>query len=379
MSTRILDRSRDLRRSDRGIVLNLEARASTDNSLQERECELVRDRTIRPLIATKKIAAALAAVSRENLSRANLMAVTGHDLKQPLQVLCMILDLLESNQVSAEGKKRAQIAQESIARISAGLDELALASSVGHAFHTPCPLTFPISDILLLTKATWSQHAAQKNVRLHVVQSTAYVTSDAVMLTTVIGNLVGNAIKYAVNGKVLVGCRRRGDDLLIQVLDSGLGIPGDRLKTIFDAFHQQNTEAEGVGLGLSVVRSTAAALGHRVDVRIDGRPRHGFYRVRTRSTSPSMTDRRKTGSGIQPQTIKKETDLEMAQRHVRGGERRVKKQENVVAMLKARQLPSERDEELLVLFEKSHVTQAEHLETLLADDERAKVRKSHEL
>jgi hypothetical protein len=92
-----------------------------------------------------------------------------------------------------------------------------------------------------------------------------------------------------------------------------------------------------------------------------------------------MTDRRKTGSGIQPQTIKKETDLEMAQRHVRGGERRVKKQENVVAMLKARQLPSERDEELLLLFEKSRITQAEHLETLLADDERAKVRKSHEL
>lgn len=252
--------------SDRKIVLNLDTRAPLDNSLQEREVELVRAGRISPSIATKKIAAALAAVSRENLSRANLMAVTGHDLKQPLQVLCMVLDLLESNQISAEGKNRARLAQESIARISAGLDALALASSVGHAFHTPCPLTFPISDILLLTKATWSQHAAQKNVRLHVVQSTAYVTSDVVMLTTIIGNLVGNAIKYAVNGKVLVGCRRRGNELSIQVIDSGLGIPDDRLKTIFDVFYQQDTEAEGVGLGLSVVRSTAAALGHRVDV-----------------------------------------------------------------------------------------------------------------
>ena len=246
--------------------MNLDARASLDNSLQEREFELVRDRKISPSTTTKKIAAALAAVSRENLSRANLMAVTGHDLKQPLQVLCMILDLLESNQVSAEGKNRARLAQESITRISAGLDALALASSVGHAFHTPCPLTFPISDILLLTEATWSQHAAQKNVRLHVVQSSAYVTSDVVMLTTIIGNLVGNAIKYAIHGKVLLGCRRRGDELLIHVLDSGPGIPSDRLKTIFEAFYQQDTEAEGLGLGLSVVQSTAAALGHRVDV-----------------------------------------------------------------------------------------------------------------
>ena len=86
------------------------------------------------------------------------------------------------------------------------------------------------------------------------------------MLTTIIGNLVGNAIKYAVNEKVLVGCRRRGDELLIQVLDSGLGIPDDRLKTIFEAFYQLDTEAEGLGLGLSVVRSTAAALGHRVGI-----------------------------------------------------------------------------------------------------------------
>jgi hypothetical protein len=92
-----------------------------------------------------------------------------------------------------------------------------------------------------------------------------------------------------------------------------------------------------------------------------------------------MTDRRKTGSGVQPQMIKKETDLEMAHRHVQGGELRVKKQESVVAMLKARKLPSERAEELLVLFEKSHVTHAAHLEILLADDELAKVRKSHEL
>ena len=92
-----------------------------------------------------------------------------------------------------------------------------------------------------------------------------------------------------------------------------------------------------------------------------------------------MTDRRKTGSGVQPKMIKKETDLEMAHRHVQGGARRVKKQENVVAMLKARKLPSEHAEELLVIFEKSQVTHAAHLEMLLADDERAKVRKSHEL
>ena len=249
-----------------GISVNLDTRAPLDTVLQERAFDLARDGGTGPAVTARKLAAALAAVSRENLSRANLMAVTGHDLKQPLQVLCMVLDLLESNQLTAEGRKRALLAQESITRIAAGLNELALASSVGHAFHTPCPLTFPISDILLLTEATWSQHAAQKNVRLHVVQSSALVISDVVMLTTIIGNLVGNAIKYAGNGKVLVGCRRRHDALLIQVVDSGVGIPADRLKTIFEAFYQGDTEADGLGLGLSVVRSTAVALGHPINV-----------------------------------------------------------------------------------------------------------------
>lgn len=246
--------------------MNLDARAPLESVLQERAFDLAPDGKIGPATTARKLAAALALVSRENLARANLMAVTGHDLKQPLQVLCIVLDLLESNQLSAEARKHMRLAQISVARIAAGLNELALASSVGHAFHTPCPLMFPISDILQLTQATWAQHAAQKNVRLRVVQSSTFVISDAVMLTTIIGNLVGNAIKYAVNGKVLVGCRQRGDELLIQVIDSGLGIPGDRLKTIFEAFYQQDIEAEGLGLGLSVVRSTAAALGHRVHV-----------------------------------------------------------------------------------------------------------------
>jgi signal transduction histidine kinase len=214
----------------------------------------------------ERITAALVNLSHENLSRANLMAATGHDLKQPLQVLSMILETLESKRLDDDARKRALFAQTSIARIAAGLDDLASASRVGHAFATPRPRTFPVSDILQLISATWSQHAAHKGVQLRVAQCGAFVTSDVVMLTTIIGNLVGNAIKYAANGKVLVGCRRRQDDLTIQVLDSGCGIPNQHLKTIFDAFYQQTEASQGMGLGLSIVRSAAAALGHRLDV-----------------------------------------------------------------------------------------------------------------
>ena len=92
-----------------------------------------------------------------------------------------------------------------------------------------------------------------------------------------------------------------------------------------------------------------------------------------------MSRRRKSGNGIEPSSITKESNLEMMRRPVQGGERRVRKQENVIAMLKARKLPSERAEERRVPFDKSHDTQAEHLESVLADDKLANVRKLHEL
>ena len=89
------------------------------------------------------------------------------------------------------------------------------------------------------------------------------------MLRAIIGNLVGNAIKYTERGRVLVGCRKRASYLSIEVLDSGSGIPAEQFSAIFDAFHQINPASEGLGLGLSIVRRTAEALGHRIALKSD--------------------------------------------------------------------------------------------------------------
>jgi signal transduction histidine kinase len=87
--------------------------------------------------------------------------------------------------------------------------------------------------------------------------STARVVSDPAMLRAILGNLVGNAIKYTERRRALVGCRRRGSFATIEVLDSGSGIPAERLEAVFDAFHQIDPGSEGLGLGLSIVRRTS--------------------------------------------------------------------------------------------------------------------------
>ena len=209
----------------------------------------------------------LAMAARAHRYRSRLMAVAGHDLKQPLQVIMMVLDILEAKLVDPNAKPRLQLAHEAIERMATGLDQLASASILDQESDIPTLRTFSIADILDSIDATWREHAAHKGVRLRVMYSSARVLSDVAMLRTMIGNLVGNAIKYTPRGSVLVGCRRLKNELLIQVVDSGIGIEAARMQALFAAFHQEDARSEGLGLGLSIVQRTAEALGHRIRVQ----------------------------------------------------------------------------------------------------------------
>jgi two-component system, OmpR family, phosphate regulon sensor histidine kinase PhoR len=95
------------------------------------------------------------------------------------------------------------------------------------------------------------------------------VMSDAVLLDGILRNLVRNAIKYTrQGGTILLGCRRRGPDVSIEVHDTGIGIPPHHLSKVFDAFHRvDSVDPNGLGLGLFVVRRAVDVLGHRIEVQ----------------------------------------------------------------------------------------------------------------
>ena len=204
---------------------------------------------------------------QRNISR--LMAVAGHDLKQPLQVMVIAIDRIRSKLTDAKDRERLGLAIDAGMRMAEELDRLAETSVLQTGLGAPKLSRFPVSDIFQSIVHTWHLHAEAKGLRLVVLPSRAQIVSDPGMLRAIIGNLVGNAIKYTARGRVLVGCRKHGNFLSIEVLDSGSGIPAEQLGAIFDAFHQIHPASEGLGLGLSIVRRTAEALGHPIALKSD--------------------------------------------------------------------------------------------------------------
>jgi CheY-like chemotaxis protein len=115
--------------------------------------------------------------------------------------------------------------------------------------------------------------AREKGLELTFVPCSLSVRSDRALLRRMLQNLVSNAVKYTPQGKVLVGCRRRGDTLRIDIYDTGVGIPRSKRAEIFKEFHRLDHGAKiarGLGLGLSIVERLSRVLDHAVLVDSDG-------------------------------------------------------------------------------------------------------------
>ncbi|HEX7681253.1 MAG TPA: sensor histidine kinase, partial [Thermoanaerobaculia bacterium] len=111
--------------------------------------------------------------------------------------------------------------------------------------------------------------AIQRGIDLRAVATNVHVVSNPVLLACILRNLLTNAIKYTEpGGDILVGCRRKGSEIRIDVYDTGIGIPEHHLPRIFEPFTRLAPDrGNGLGIGLSIVRRALEALGHRIEVR----------------------------------------------------------------------------------------------------------------
>jgi signal transduction histidine kinase len=202
---------------------------------------------------------------QRNITR--LMAIAGHDLKQPLQVMVMAIDRLRGRLTDPRERERLQYAVDAGLRMASELDRLAETSVSGSSFAAPQIEALPIRPIFESVFSTWRLHAEAKGLRLKIAPTGAIVLGDAAIMRSIIGNLVGNAIKYTQHGGVLIGCRKRGNCLSVEVLDTGPGIGPEYRTAIFEAFHQIDPTSDGLGLGLAIVRRSIEALGYQLQLR----------------------------------------------------------------------------------------------------------------
>ncbi len=195
------------------------------------------------------------------------MAVAGHDLKQPLQVIAMVLERIGRQPLSPRERTWIDVANGEVGRISASLDELAVLSRTCDG-NAPAPLTtlVPIDEVMCEVLGTWRHHASAKGLRLSRVRSSLAVRTNRRLLSVILGNLVSNAIKYTTDGGVLIGCRRQEGAIAIEVVDTGRGFDVGE-SNHFAPFWRQDDDMSGLGLGMSIVAQTAALLDHRIEAR----------------------------------------------------------------------------------------------------------------
>ena len=120
----------------------------------------------------------------------------------------------------------------------------------------PSKSDFAINEVFDFLGGDFLDSIADKGLRWRLVRSGLLVRSDKRMLGAMLRNLLSNAVRYTDRGKILLGCRRVGDKIRIEVWDSGIGISQDQLPQIFQEYYQGADGAErgGFGLGLAIVR-----------------------------------------------------------------------------------------------------------------------------
>jgi len=208
---------------------------------------------------------------RASAAKSDFLAAVSHDLRQPLQTLDILQGVLTRSVADEKTLKTVERIGVMLGVMAETLNTLLDIDRLDSAAIEPWISEFPVHEVIDRIAGQFAEPARLKGLDLRIVPSRAVITSDPSLLARIVENLLSNAIKYTETGKILLGCRRRGAKLRLEVWDTGIGIAEDDLGVIFHKYAQAGNatpEPEyGVGLGLSVVRRVAQLLGHALDVK----------------------------------------------------------------------------------------------------------------
>lgn len=216
---------------------------------------------------TAELAGAKGEAERANRAKSRFLAAVSHDLAQPLNAAHLfthaLAQRLEHEQYRGD-VGNIDGALNSAESLLAGLMDISRLDAGGMA---PKIQPFCINDVLQHLAAEFRVLAQDKNLELRCVPSRAWVRSDPQLLRRVLQNFLANAVRYTAQGRVLLGCRRDGNSLRIEVWDTGPGIAEKDQKLIFEEFRRLGTGGQGLGLGLSIAERIAHLLGHKITLR----------------------------------------------------------------------------------------------------------------
>jgi signal transduction histidine kinase/DNA-binding NarL/FixJ family response regulator len=206
-----------------------------------------------------------------NLAKSRFLAAASHDLRQPMHALNLFVAQLHHARNPGERQRLIGRIDAAVAGMNELFDALLDISKLDAGVLTPDIGEFPIALLFKRLETTFAGAAREKGLELRLLSSGAWVRSDCILLERILLNLVSNAVCYTARGGVLVGCRRRGALLRIEVWDTGIGIPQDQRRHIFGEFYQlagsERDRRGGLGLGLAIVDRLGTLLDHPVELK----------------------------------------------------------------------------------------------------------------
>ena len=221
--------------------------------------------------ATAALAEQKDAAEHANIAKSKFLAAASHDLRQPIHALGLFLAALKEMLHESEQLRILANIEASVAAMEGLFNSLLDISRLDAGVLEVQERVFPVNRILDRIRTEFTQQAETKGLKLLVVPSRALLLTDPLLLQRVLFNLVSNALRYTDAGGVVVGCRRRGSRVLIEVWDSGRGIPKDRQKEIFEEFVQlhnpERARGNGLGLGLAIVERVTRLLNCPLSLR----------------------------------------------------------------------------------------------------------------
>ncbi len=243
------------------ITASVEAAEALERSNETLE-RRVRERTEELTRLNAALAHAKGEAEAANISKTKFLAAASHDILQPLNAARLYVTSL-TERGGQDDRRLVDNIDASLEAVEEILGALLDMSRLDTGALRPEFASFRVDELMRQIELEFAPLATSKGLDLIIVPCTLVVRSDRRLLRRLIQNLVSNAIKYTPEGRVLIGCRRRGANLRIDVYDTGVGIPQSKWRDIFIEFHRLDQGAKiarGLGLGLSIVERVARVL-----------------------------------------------------------------------------------------------------------------------
>ncbi|WP_230531307.1 PAS domain-containing hybrid sensor histidine kinase/response regulator [Microvirga roseola] len=227
----------------------------------------VRERTEELTRLNEALRNAKAEADEANISKTRFLAAASHDILQPLNAARLYATSLVERDRDAGDATLAENIDASLDAVEEILTALLDISRLDTGAMKPQWSSFRIDELFRQLEREFDPVAREKGLKLTFVPSSLTIRSDRRLLRRLLQNLISNAIKYTLKGRVLVGARHRHGHLVLEVWDTGLGIPPSKQRIVFREFQrldQGMKAARGLGLGLSIVERIGRVLKHPV-------------------------------------------------------------------------------------------------------------------